>query len=451
MSIKTADVLVYVDSDGKIVFSVPGDVNLGGDNITNVTELTEVTNIINTTTDITITPGDTFDAKIGEAVTAVRDFWASSLIETLENIKTQAFEIIADHPEIQGLINEVMSIKPVSSTYDVVVGAAGTILSNFLGYGDLEAATDNIIGQDFNIDGILDGTSGDLYMYAETDAYDIHTGHPTTYPNMSLISGNNIIADDAIDAGGNLKTGSGLLESTTTNLTLQPDTDAYDILAGTGSFQVNVVLSDDLTDGDVVECYWLQITDGPGGTKTTDFYEVGTQVRWYSSNRSLHLWTALSGGDILLQADDNVDLNPGGQIVMYGDTRPNATNSHKVGTDTDYFSSMDAYAFYDHGGGFNDYDYNDLEVVRGRKPKMDENGSFFRDAKGRMILDLDTIPEKFVGGKKEGLPKRYWSQRIGEMTGVNSGAIIQVDDKVEELKNILLDVQQRLVALEGGN
>lgn len=452
MSIETADVLVYVDSDGKIVFSVPGNLNLGGDNITNVTELTEVTDITNTTTNITITPDEAFEAKIGTAVSAVRDFWASNLIEAAANIKNAALEIIEDHPVIEGLINEAMNFKPISSTYDVVVGSAGAVLSNFFGWADVESDT-SLKTDSLDVESVGAGIesmisrigTGGITVEPSASGYPLKVGTPSITSDMYGYDAVEAATD--VNAGDDLQTDGGEVRSLTEDLTLYADEDTYDLFGGTPTFIIDLNVSNAVHAGQDVSVDVGNDVD----VGNASFHSTSSQA--FLDADAYKEMSVRSGTDSncwLVSGSTTIKLPYSDHIVINKNIKPNYSNTWECGESSEPWSFVYSWRLYAEDGTVHDFStHDDIALIKNIRG----------DPKNPGFLDPETFPDeirdKVTVIDPDTKEEETWYNPFIQAGGISSlllGGFKQFhsdyEEKISELYEVIGVLQGRIEILE---
>jgi hypothetical protein len=439
----------FVDGSGSLKPSFVGGLELGGKNITHVTNLTEVNEISNTTQSITVQPPSTFKLLVGTVTTAARELLGSDTLETVENILNPVTDILggATKSVIQGLgsgVTEMLS----SAGFDVTVGNSGAIRKLF-GFGDVEA-------DDGLLTGALDIGSSDSssinrlgtgnVQAVPTSAYNFRSGDGGS--NLRGInSGIHLLATNDLDVDDDVKAGTGDFYSTTTNLTLYPDTASYDIYGGTGSFLVNFVASDDITNIDTTDLRWASFKSSQGGTTVgivqgasslLDIYTSGTgtdiKIRSLSTGGWTYVWSSLGA----------VELSPGTSQVIRCTAKGNPTsgNSYDWGDSTLYWKDMYASVYYGKTGTIQSFDeHDDMALLKQMEPDPNNPG----------FINPDTVPEIIAPRKRVEDPEtgeiEEWSEGFyssGAYTSLIMGGLKQFHTEYEEFRDEALNEIEQL-------
>lgn len=487
--VETGRVIAYLDKNGRVAFNYPSDIEFSTQNIYNTEK------IINETTSITVEPAATFPFKVGEIVSAVRDLLGSQVIEAATDILNPVTKIVggATTSVIQGLGSGVMSMLS-SVGYDVNIGDVSNV-RNFFGWGDSGTDQDlytetsqltkyggtwerlgtgsmkiappsgykaevgdvsntrefkgwhNIIGAEKILnDGLEMGTTGGLNRVGTGD---ITLGPTTGYKTTSaeeLHSQSNIESDWIINSAGcSLGAYANIWGRESADLNIYSTTSAYDVVIGSGGDVRNLSVTDNIRDAGIVEATIRFIIPGKALIE-----EGGGNVNYSAYGGYNVVLDSPTGKTTELISGAGVFFKPAGgySVKSWNDVIPDANETHDCGIISLHWDRCRAYQFIDYGGGYLDLDYDDLEVVRGRRPQLDDEGNPIRDKRGRMRLDYESLPPEMVQDRD--LPKRYWGVGVSDMISVNSGAIVKVDDKVEIIMEFMNDLQKRVEELEGG-
>ena len=386
MSPSTRKVTAFVDNLGRIRFNCGGDLEMGGTSIINVIDLSGVQSITNILTHITMISAPTYYLQVGD-VSNIRDLFGWGDAETGGTISTPTVVVDDANSDVEGLTSENIRIIPVSDSYNVISGTP-TIPAGHHVWESLDA-------------------EWDIYAY------------------------------------DTILSGTGDYKSTTGDLTIYPETAAYDILGGTGSFLVDLILSADLDalSGDINTGDYFRVGDA-GFLRDND---TDSELRLRSTKANFDLHLMCWDGNLVLYNegnDDNLQLRGGfsGGTWVEGILRPMST--YDLGTSTDYFAAFHYQTLSQHSGFWEfEKEHECLDVLKRRRVLRDETGSVVYeklDGKETPKEDYGNLPEWLLIDTE--LPKRHWGLNLGALVGTACTVIVQLSEKldaaIEELNHL---------------
>jgi len=188
------------------------------------------------------------------------------------------------------------------------------------------------------------------------------------------------------------------------------------------------------TTGNNVDITQGRISQRTGTTEVV-YSDVGAYGGWWglkdtSGNAQMAMYVddaddnirwRINSGDLYIQPDGNIYFAMGSSTSI----KPTSDNTTSFGDSSHAWTTVWSYNYVDRCNIYDDLD--DIAILRSIKAK----GS---DKYGHKKMDLNSLPE-FLTSRRNGVKTAKVGRNLGRYVDLLAGAIKQLDDKVEKMKN----------------